>query len=907
MNRQRPALLSAASARWRRLAVIGAVLAAVSGLAANQTAAAGVSQTSGQAPADPAALVQPLAGTTNGGGTFPGASLPFGMVQYSPDTPDAEGGGYEYSAAKTYGFSPVHLSGPGCAAEGDAVSLPTTGAVTSLNLPAQPVAFSHADEHATPGDYDVTLASGINVGLTSTTRTGWARYEFPASASAGQHNLLVEPGAGFMGASAADVHVVGDNTVEGDVTTWGYFGTCNGKSRNTYTLHFSMVFDQPFSSFGTGSGTSLQPGSRSATGTASAAWMTFAPGARTVTSRMGISFTSLANARANLAAESRGQTFDSVRATAHSVWNSQLRRVAISGGTAAQQSTFYTALYHSMLEPTVYSDVNGQYTGFDGKVHTTPHGQLHYTDFSMWDTYRSEQELLDLVAPGRVPDMVSSLLADYQQGGWLPRWPYANYYTNEMVGDPAADILTDAYLKGLIRPQDVSTAYAALLKNADDLPYASQTGFVGRSGLDDYLNDGYVPYVPGTQDQFAPSMQLEYSVNDCALSLFADGYGQQADAQRFLDRAQRYRNLIDTASGTVRAKLPDGSWYTPFDPTSQTTFKEGSADQYTWLVPQDMPGLTALLGGQATTVSKLDQFFDYSQLVTDPSGVAASDWGPGSQYNPTNEDDLQAPYLYDYLGEPYKTADVVRAAETLYSTTPSGIPGNDDLGEMSSWYVMSALGIYPVMAGAPSYELASPLFPHAVVSVDRPGRRPAEITINAPATSATNRYIQAVQVNGRALNTPEVSDATLASGATLDFDLVSSPTTWATAPSDVASSACAATPHAADVRLAFAGTPVPVAAGGSTTVSMTLDNAGNVAATRPEVSLALPAGWTAKETTVAPASLAPGATATVAFTVSAPAGAASGSTAFRAYASWKGAGGQSKALTTLALGTLSTT
>ena len=287
--------------------------------------------------------------------------------------------------------------------------------------------------------------------------------------------------------------------------------------------------------------------------------------------------------------------------------------------------------------------------------------------------------------------------------------------------------------------------------------------------------------------------------------------------------------------------------------------------------------------------------------------MAASDWGSDSQYNPTNEDDLQAPYLYDYLGEPYKTADVVRAAETLYSTTPSGIPGNDDLGEMSSWYVMSALGIYPVMAGAPSYELTSPLFPHAVVSVDRPGKRPAEITINAPATSAANRYIQAVRVNGRTLNTPEVSDAALASGATLDFDLASSPTTWATASSDVASSACAATPHAADVRLAFAGTPAPVAAGGSTTVSMTLDNAGNVVATRPGISLALPAGWTAKETAAAPSSLAPGATATVTFTVSAPAGATSGSTAFRAYANWKGVGGQSRALTTLALGTLPTT
>lgn len=841
------------------------------------------------APANPADLVAPLAGSTAGGGTYPGAATPFGMVQFSPNTESAEGGGYEYANPKTWGFGLNHLSGPGCAAMGDVTSLPVTGAVTSLDPHANEVTFDHQSEIAHPGSYAVDLG-GVHSELTATTRTGWARYTFPDGSTPG---VLISPGGGFRGVSAADVEVVGDHTIEGSVATFGYFNTCPSKSYNHYVVYFSMQFDHPFSSFATGSGTSVHSGQTSTTGAGSGAYVSFASDA--VVAKVGISYVSVAGARSNLAAEgTTGFDFDGIRAAAATQWNALLSRIEIDGGTASQQATFYTALYHSLLDPNVYSDVDGSYTGFDGAVHHETPGHAHYTAFSMWDTYRAQQQVLDLVAPERVPDMAHSLLEDAQEGGWLPKWPYAQYYTNEMVGDPAANVLTDAYLKGLLRPEDVRPIYQALLKNATQLPDPSQTPFEGRTGLAEYLNEGFVPMQNGSDYPTAVSDQLEYGVNDCALSLYAGRLGETADAVRFLDRAQRYVNVVDSQSGFVRPRLPNGSWLTPFNPAGETGFKEGSAWHYTWLVPQDVSGLAQALGGVDATVAKLDQFFSYDQLSTDPAGVAKSKWGAEDQYNPTNETDLQAPYLYNYLGQPWKTQDVVRAAETRYDTSPTGVPGNDDLGTMSGWYVLSSLGLYPFLAGDDQYAVTSPLFSHAVVHLQQPWYRASQLVIDAPGASAANRYIDGVAVNGRPLQSSIVGHSDIVNGATLHFDLADQPSDWATGAATPAS-ACSAAPHTADVRITGT-TSAPHRAGDTGTVTVQLTNAGGVAATHVAISAQAP--WAVPPTQLAV--IAPGQTASATLEVTSSPGTKPGSYPVTIRAGWTSTGGSGAALTTFA-------
>ncbi|MBM9506147.1 GH92 family glycosyl hydrolase [Actinacidiphila acididurans] len=839
------------------------------------------------APADPAGLVAPLAGTAAGGGTYPGAALPFGMVQFSPNTESAEGGGYEYTNPKTWGFGLNHLSGPGCAAMGDVTSLPLTGSVKSLDPHANEVTFDHATEDAHPGSYAVDLA-GVHSELTATTRTGWARYTFPSGSTPG---VLVSPGGGFRGVSTASIDVVGDHTVEGSVGTYGYFNTCPSKSYNHYTVYFSMQFDQPFSSFATGSGTTVKPGQASATGAGSGAYLSFS--SHDVVAKVGISYVSLDGARGNLAAEgTTGFDFDGVRTAAESQWNALLSRVEIQGGTAGQQSTFYTALYHSLLDPNVYSDANGDYTGFDGAVHHESVGHAHYTAFSMWDTYRAQQQVLDLVAPERVADMAHSLLEDAQQGGWMPKWPYAQFYTNEMVGDPAANLLTDAYLKGLLRPEDVRPIYGALVKNATRLPDPSQTPFEGRTGLAEYLNEGFVPLGSTGDYTTAVSDQLEYGVNDCALSLYAGKLGENADAGRFLDRSQRYTNVIDPQTGFVQPRRPDGSWLTPFDPASETGFKEGSAWHYTWLVPQDVTGLANALGGVGPTVAKLDQFFSYDQLTANPASVAGTKWGAEDQYNPTNETDLQAPYLYNYLGRPWKTEDVVRAAETLYNTSPTGVTGNDDLGTMSSWYVLSSLGLYPFFAGADQYTLTSPLFTHAVVHLRQPWYHSSQLVIDAPGASASNRYIDGLTLNNTPVHTSVISHSAIENGATVHFDLGDRPSDWATG-SGTPVSPCSATAHTADVRITGV-TSTPGSAGDTGTMTVRLTNAGNTAANHVTISAKGP--WPVPAATL-PA-LAPGHSATATLTITAPSGTKPGSYPVTVTTDWSGNAGSGSALTT---------
>ncbi|MET0423279.1 MAG: GH92 family glycosyl hydrolase, partial [Actinoplanes sp.] len=634
---------------------------------------------------DPVDLVNPFVGTENFGNTFPGASAPFGMVQVSPDTGGQ--GGYDYRQNTIYGFSQTHLSGVGCPVAGELPMMPTTGAISSVDPNVYRSPYSHDDEQATPGYYRVGLSKyGVDAELTATERTGWQRHTFPATAQA---NLLFNTGRANQSVFDSEIHLVGDRTVEGRVHAGNF---CAGK--DDHTVYFSATFDRPFAAFGTWRGSAVTAGSRDAAGSGgNGAYVTFdATTDRDVVVKVGLSYTGPAGARANLTAETGdGFDFDQVRADLTARWAGELDRIKISGGTAERRTAFYTALYHSLLHPNLAGDVDGSYVGFDRAVHRAE-GYTPYQNFSLWDTYRPQNQLLELLTPDVARDVALSVLAIGRDGGWLPRWALVNSETNIMTGDPVTPFLVEAWSKGLLAGHE-DEAYGLLRSNALSEPPAGSP-YNGRSGIRYYNDRGYVPSglrlgvdcaaKGGDNDCDHPaSATLEYAAADASLALMAAGLGRSADAKLFAGRGQWYRNLWDSpptappttqnglkaTSGHFRPRTVDGTWLTPYDPVAaDEQFHEGGAYQYQWLVPQDPAGLIGLMGGRAAAEKRLDDFFAYDKLLADPAGTARTDWIAAPYdyyakptYNPNNEPDLLAPYLYHWAGDPAKAATVVRA------------------------------------------------------------------------------------------------------------------------------------------------------------------------------------------------------------------------------------------------------
>lgn len=827
---------------------------------------------------DPVGLVNPFVGTENSGNTFPGASAPFGMVQVSPDTGGQ--GGYDYQQDSIYGFSQTHLSGVGCGVAGELPIMPTTGAITSVDPAVYRSAYSHDDEEASPGYYRVGLSRyQISAELTATPRTGWQRYTFPATGAA---NVLFNTGKANQSVFDSEIHVVGDRTVEGRVHAGNF---CAGK--DDHTVFFTAQFDRPFASFGTWRGSTLGSG-RDAAGTGgNGAFVTFdASSEHAVTVKVGLSYTGLAGARANLAAETGdGFDFDQVRASLRASWAAALAKIKISGGTGDRTVAFYTALYHALLHPNLAGDVDGSYVGFDRAVHRAD-GYTPYQNFSLWDTYRPQNQLLELLTPDVARDVALSVVAIGRDGGWLPRWALADSETNIMTGDPVTPFLVEAWSKGLLAGRE-QEAYALLRANATSQPPASSP-YNGRTGIDYYSSRGYIPSglrlgtdcaaKGGDNDcQHPASATLEYSAADAALALMAKGLGKTADAAMFAGRGQGYRNLWDSSIKQFRPRTVAGTWLTPYDPVGAAEqFHEGGAYQYQWLAPQDPAGLVGLMGGRKATEKRLDDFFAYPSLLTDPAGTARTDWIASPYdyyakptYNPNNEPDLLAPYLYHWAGAPAKTATVVRAAMTLFTAGPDGMTGNDDLGTMSAWYVFSSLGLYPTMSGANFLAVSSPQFPSAVVSVG--GR---SLTITAPGASDTTRYIQRVKVNGRSLTNNWIPWSAIGTGGTIAHTLGSSPSSWGTGTSDQPPSVNRAPADGRTHLDASVRPAAPLAPGGSTT--LTVDIVGQAPGVlHPRIAVTVPAGWTASVTQ--PRALVshrlPVAT-TAAVTVRAPAGAA---------------------------------
>lgn len=762
---------------------------------------------------DTVAYVDPLIGSTNAGNTYPGAVTPFGMLAWSPQTSRGSQvstpapGGYEYGATKIRGFSLTHLNGVGCyGANGDIPVMPYVGEVDSSPTADTTDAkyastFSHDDETARAGYYKVGLAGGATAELTATPRTGSGRFTFPADKPA---SMLFRTSNSETGSGDATVRVdAKTRTVTGSVSAGNFCGPQSANNRHDlYTLYFTAHFDRPFAKTGTWTDTTLHPGATSASGgtgygsngipaagKGSGAYVTFAGGTEKVGAKVAISYVSAANAEANLRAENGSRTdFGTVRARAAAAWKRELDKVKVSGGSDARRTTFYTALYHSMLEPTLTSDVDGRYLGADRVPHKLARGQkAQYGTFSGWDQYRAQVQLMTLLNPKAGSDYAQSLFnyAGQRDGEW-DRWLLENGKTSVMSGDPSAAALAGIHAFGG-RDFDVKGALRSLI-TAATVPTANDSDSAGcnvecvgqRPALDKYLALGYVP-ADGCHCWGGAAETLEDAAADYGLSTLAGATGDRVNEKKFLERSGNWMNVFDpnaTASGGyMRDRKADGSWSGgAFSPSTEAGFVEGTSARYTWMVYSDVAGLARAMGGEKTAVERLDAFF------RTPEGAFDFSAKDPTRYDPTNEPDINTPYLYTYLGAPWKTQETVRAElDQLWTATPGGIPGNDDAGTMSSWYVFSALGLYPQVPSRADLVLSAPLFPRAVIRTGH-GRT---ITVNAPQASDENLYIQGLRTNGKKSGKPWVPASFVTRGGTLDYTLGSEPdTSWGSAPAD---------------------------------------------------------------------------------------------------------------------------
>lgn len=759
---------------------------------------------------DPASLVNPLIGTSGEVDTFPGPDMPAGMMQWGPDTtPDRpSGGGYEYNDGKISGFSLTHVSGPGCGVAGDLPILPVTGALSG-DLGNASVGFSHDDEQTGVGRYKITDAGGVTTQLTDTTRAGLGSFTFPAGRQA---NLLFKLSGGATQVDGTRVQVVNKQEISGSIDS-GHFCGAN----NRYTLHFDIKFDQPFTTSGTWVGSTVTPNATSlkagkarqslqarpskplkerhftvpaapsptvhgSAGKSSASkaaeppttgangmYLTFDTSSNpTVKAKVGISYTSDANAADNLATEIKNWNVDAVAQANHDAWNAVLDKVRIGGGSSDQQVQFYTALYHALLHPNVFSDDNGQYMGMDDQIHKLARGQqAQYANYSGWDTYRSQTQLMAMVEPKVAGDVVTSMLNGYDQTGLLPKWASNNGESYVMVGDPAAGIIADAYAFGA-RSFDTDKALAALQHEAT-VPNNDRPGEPTRDAK------GYLPLDEndyGCCNFYGPvSTQLEYDSADYALAAFAKSLGKTAVYEKFATRAQDWMNVFNPQTGYMQAKNKDGQFAGGFTPGTSNGFVEGTSAQYTPMVPFNLKQLIQARGGDEPYSSFLDSLLDN---ITDPGNTNA---------NLSNEPSVEIPWEYDYTGRPWKTQEAVREAQQkLYFNAPVGSFGNDDLGAMSSWYVWSELGMYPETPGTDTLALGSPAFP--VAQVTFAGGK--TVRINAPQAAPAAPYVQSLDVKGKEWNNSWLTYEQFRGANTVDFTLGTQPDkSWAADPSAV--------------------------------------------------------------------------------------------------------------------------
>ena len=688
-----------------------------------------------------------------GGSTYPGPVLPFGMVQLGPDTPTGSPSGYRFSDTSIEDFSLTHFDGAGCPNNEDLNLLPITGALGAspgTSWTSYASAYTKANETAAPGYYRTVLDRyATTVELTTTTRTGQLRLTYPATATA---QLLVNTSRMATGSRSGSLAISG-STITGQLTGGGFCG-----SSKTFPIFFTITFDRAPTAHGTWSGGTITSGSNAASGVNTGGFVTFDTRTNPVVQvSVALSYVSGANASQNLATESPDFNFDARRAAASDAWNQILNRVQVTGGSASDQQQFYTALYHVFTSPNVASDVNGQYHGFDNAIHTAT-GMTVYQNYSGWDIYRSWSALVSLVAPDVMTDIVKSMVLDGQQGGLLPKWAHESSENFVMTGDPGPIIVASAYAFGV---RDFDTAAALTLMNNSSNGGTTQGGSIrGRQA-------GYVANHFVIED---PSDSLEYSASDFAVAQFAKALGNTAMATTYMARAQWWRNVWNGDSAYISPHNSDGTFAWPVDPANNSGYTEGNAAQYTWMVTYNFAALIDLMGGPATASQRLDHHF------TQVNGGLTTPF-----FYIGNEPEHGVPWAYNFARNPAGTARAVHKVMTEgFNTSAGGLPGNDDLGATSAWYVWAALGMYPATPGADTLALHGPSFPSILIQ-----RAAGNITITAAGVSATNAAVQSVEVNGTATTRSFVRYPDLAAGGTLTYTMGATPGAWGTGAADV--------------------------------------------------------------------------------------------------------------------------
>ncbi len=709
-----------------------------------------------------------IVGTGGHGHCFPGATVPFGAVQLSPDTYD-DGwdwcAGYHRSDSSIMGFTHTHLSGTGCGDLLDILVMPRTGEVKlEPGTRENPESgyrspFSHDDETAEPGYYSVLLKdTGIRAELTATERTGLHQYTFPAQAQ--NAHIIVDLIHAYQSpknpVKAAELTVDPENRL----VTGGRTVDSWAPGRQIY---FAMEFSVPFKAQ---LYSNRQPiDGHTAKGTALQTALHFDPPVgMPVHVRCGISAVSTANALKNLRAEQSDWNFAATRVQARLAWQRELSRIRIDGATPDQQAIFYTSLYHMMCAPTLMDDVSGEYRGMDNQVHTLDHGQHNYSTYSLWDTYRACHPAYTLFQPERVPSLVNCLIAMAEQSpAGMPVWPLQAEETGTMTGYHSASVMAEACVKQ-IPGIDWQRAYKVMRKRNMDDDYR---------GLGLYRKDGYIP---ADLEEESVSKTLEYDYGDWACSHVAKKLGRNDDVALQLKRSQNYQHLFDKQTLFIRAKLANGDWTTPFDPKEMghskrwRDYTESNAWQTTFGIQHDVKGLIDQFGGREPFLKKLDELFNQSSEL--PADAPPDIAGLIGQYAHGNEPSHHIAYLYLWAGQPWKTQERIRQIlDTLYHNDPDGLAGNEDCGQMSAWYVMSAMGLYAVDPASGTYVLGTPLFESAKINVGG-GKT---LTIEAKRANASQKYVQSVALNGKPLDRLWVRHSDLVTGATLTFTMGDQP------------------------------------------------------------------------------------------------------------------------------------
>ena len=689
--------------------------------------------------------VDPFIGTGGHGHTFPGASMPFGMMQLSPDTRlDGWDGcsGYHYSDDEIYGFSHTHLSGTGVSDYGDILLMPTNQAILNNGANGEKgykSKFSHKNEVAQPGYYKVHLEdTNIDVELTVSKRSGIHKYEYPSS----KDQVLILDLEHRDQLNDFNISIVNDREVKG----FRHSKAWATDQRLFYHIEFSHPVKDALRDY------EVAPTKES--------FEFVNPNNEPVFIKIGISAVDEQGAKQNLEQEIGNKSFEEIKKEAQQTWEQQLGKIVIEADDLNNKTNFYTALYHTMLAPNLYQDVDGRYRGMDLNIHKTKDFE-YYTVFSLWDTYRAAHPLYTIIEQERTNDFINTFLAKYDEGGIMPIWDLAANYTGCMIGYHAVPVIADAYLKG-IRNYDAEKALEAMKHSATR----------DKLGLDSYKNIGFIPV---DKESESVSKTLEYAYDDWTIAEMANSMGEQEDYKTFLERAQNYKNVFDPTTKFMRGRFRN-KWFAPFDPYEVNfNYTEANSWQYSFYVPQDITGFINLLGGKNILEEQLDKLFVAENKTSGREQVDIT--GLIGQYAHGNEPSHHMAYLYNFVNKPYKTQEKTRQILTeLYTNSPDGVSGNEDCGQMSAWYVFSSLGFYPVTPGSNQYIIGSPLFDKATIHLEN-GKT---FTIEAKNNSKENKYIQSVKLNGSNYEYSFINHTDIMNGGNLVFKMTNKPTSWGT-------------------------------------------------------------------------------------------------------------------------------